>query len=272
MIKDQVIEVHPIESPIVEVKVLYCPNEVSNKVVAEFLGAFGKVESITREMMVAEGYPSVETGTRIAKMSGINRDIPRRSRIGVFPIEIRYKGQIPQCYRCQAMGHIASTCPNEVVCFKCGVSGHTRSQCFKCFRCGKFGHIREKCPESQADHVQPTATQSTGIDVSSPPGADNSDRSLADDPLHRSCGSSSIAKETQSSSVIHPPQSNPPSRQSQDASPTDSNLNQPGDKAFSSSLRNLADGTAMDLDKDPLKRASQGWTQVGHRQKARPPK
>lgn len=52
MVEDQVIEVHPIESPIVEVKVLYCPNEASNKAVADFLGAFGKVESITREIMV----------------------------------------------------------------------------------------------------------------------------------------------------------------------------------------------------------------------------
>ena len=88
-IKDVEIEVQPIENPIVEVKVLYVPSEVPNKVVAEFLGNHGKVETITREMTTEHGFPTIETGTRVAKMTDIKTDIPRKSRIGHFPVEIR---------------------------------------------------------------------------------------------------------------------------------------------------------------------------------------
>ncbi|CAB4029137.1 Hypothetical predicted protein [Paramuricea clavata] len=55
------IEVQPIENPIVEVKVLYVPSEVPNKVVAEFLGNHGKVETITREMTTEHGFPMIES-------------------------------------------------------------------------------------------------------------------------------------------------------------------------------------------------------------------
>ena len=96
IIKDVEIEVQLIENPIMEVKVLYVPSEVPNKVVAEFLGNHGKVETITREMTTEHGFPTIETGTRVAKMTDIKTDIPRKSRIGHFPVEIRHKGQLPQ--------------------------------------------------------------------------------------------------------------------------------------------------------------------------------
>ncbi|CAB4005791.1 zinc finger CCHC domain-containing 3-like [Paramuricea clavata] len=124
---------------------LKCPN----KVVAEFLGNHGKVETITREMTTEYGFPTIETGTKVAKMTDIKTDIPQKSRIGHFPVEIKHKGQLPQCFRCRLLGHLENECLNDVVCFKCGLSGHTRDKCFKCFRCGKFGHARENFPELQ---------------------------------------------------------------------------------------------------------------------------
>ena len=81
-IKDVEIGVKPIENPIVEVKALYVPSKVPNKVVAEFLGNHGKVETITSEMTTEHGFPTIDTGTRVAKMTDIKTDISRKSRIG----------------------------------------------------------------------------------------------------------------------------------------------------------------------------------------------
>ncbi|CAB4018345.1 Hypothetical predicted protein [Paramuricea clavata] len=75
-IKDVEIEVQTIENPIVEVKVLYVPSEVPNKVVAEFLGHHGEVETITHEMTTEHGFPTIEIGTRVTKMTDIKTDIP----------------------------------------------------------------------------------------------------------------------------------------------------------------------------------------------------
>ncbi|CAB4030140.1 Hypothetical predicted protein [Paramuricea clavata] len=85
------VEAQPIENPIVEVKVSYVPSEVPNKVVAEFLGNHGKVETITREMTMEHGFPTIETGTKVAKMIDIKTDFPRKSRIGHFLVEINIK-------------------------------------------------------------------------------------------------------------------------------------------------------------------------------------
>jgi hypothetical protein len=90
-IKDVEIGVKSIENPIVEVKALYVPSKVPNKVVAEFLGNHGKVETITSEMTTEHGFPTIETGTRVAKMTDIKTDISRKSRVGHFPVEIRHK-------------------------------------------------------------------------------------------------------------------------------------------------------------------------------------
>ena len=72
-IKDVEIGVQPIESPILDVRILYVPSEVPNKVVAESLAQYGTVETIEREMLTEQGFPTIETGTRIAKIYHGNR-------------------------------------------------------------------------------------------------------------------------------------------------------------------------------------------------------
>jgi hypothetical protein len=66
----------------------------------------------------------VETGVRLATMSELTEGIPRRLFIGPYPIETRYRGQVPLCSRCGEYGHRVATCSNDVKCFKCGQNGH----------------------------------------------------------------------------------------------------------------------------------------------------
>jgi hypothetical protein len=45
-------------------------------------------------------WPNVETGVRQATMSELTEGIPRRLFIGPYPIETRYRGQVPLYGRC----------------------------------------------------------------------------------------------------------------------------------------------------------------------------
>ena len=84
-------------------------------------------------------------------MSELTEGIPRRLFIGPYPIETRYRGQVPLCGRCGEYGHRVATCSNDVECFKCGQNGHIQRQYFKCFLCGQFGHVRADCLENRRD-------------------------------------------------------------------------------------------------------------------------
>ena len=65
----------------------------------------------------------IETGVRLATMSELTEGIPRRLFNGPYPIETRYRGQVPLCGRCGEYGHRVATCSNDVKCFKCGQNG-----------------------------------------------------------------------------------------------------------------------------------------------------
>jgi hypothetical protein len=292
------IEVQPIENPIVEVEVLYVPSEVPNKVVAEFLGNHGKVETITREMTTEHGFPTIETGTRVAKMTDIKTDIPRKSRIGHFPVEIRHKGQLPQCFRCRLLGHLANECPNDVVCFKCGLSGHTRDKCFKCFRCGKFGHVRENCPELQHPRVPPASadgnstarvagtvapvtvelmeTDRRNVNLVAQNGQSHNSAPVMSHPESRDPSTSQILSESQVFPVSQASpvsQISPVSQDSTQSQQPNALLNRESHELNLSSSRavdSLKDDGSMDLDAEPLKRGPDGstWTEV--RKKPKP--
>jgi hypothetical protein len=132
-----------LDMPTLMVKVLYAPNEISNQTIAATLAKYGKIVKVEREMY--RDWPNVETGVRLATMSELTQGIPRRLFIGPYPIETRYRGQVPLCGRCGEYGHRVATCSNDVKCFKCGQNG----QCFKCFLCGQFGHVRGNCLENR---------------------------------------------------------------------------------------------------------------------------
>jgi hypothetical protein len=137
-----------LDMPTLMVKVLYAPNEISNQTIAATLEKYGEIVKVEREMY--RDWPNVETGVRLATMSElITEGIPRRLFIGHYPIETRYRRQVPLCGRCGEYGHRVATCSNDVKCFKCGQNGHIQRQCFKCFLCGQFGHVRANCLENR---------------------------------------------------------------------------------------------------------------------------
>ena len=134
-----------VDTPSLMVKVLFVPTEIPNQLVAEALEKYGTVTKVDREMF--SDWANVESGVRVTMMSNLKEGIPRRFFIGPYPVETRYRGQVPQCGRCGQYGHRVATCVNDVKCFKCGQDGHVQRECFKCFHCGRFGHVRRNCPE-----------------------------------------------------------------------------------------------------------------------------
>ena len=100
--------VQEVEAPILDLRLLYVPDEVSNQVVAESLGKYGKVIRVDREMY--RNWPEVETGVRVVKLSELSEGIPQKIFVGLYPMETRYRGQVPQCSHCGKYGHRVATC------------------------------------------------------------------------------------------------------------------------------------------------------------------
>jgi hypothetical protein len=215
-------------------------------------------------------------------MTDIKTDIPRKSRIGHFPVEIRHKGQLPQCFRCRLLGHLAIECPNDVVCFKCGLSGHTRDKCFKCFRCGKFGHVRENCPELQHPRVPPASadgnstarvagtvapvtvesmeTDRRNVNLVAQKGQSHSSAPVMSHPESQDPSTSQIPSESQVSPVSQASpvsQGFPVSQDSTQSQQPNALLNRESHELNLSSSRavdSFKDDGSMDLDVEPLKR------------------
>ena len=141
--------VQEVEAPILDVRLLYVPDEVSNQVIAESLGKSGKVIRVDREMY--RHWPVVETGVRVVKLSELSEGIPRKIFVGPYPTETRYRVQVPQCSSCGQHGHRVATCINDIKCFRCAQNSHVQRQCFKCFLCGQFCHVRASCPDHPSD-------------------------------------------------------------------------------------------------------------------------
>jgi hypothetical protein len=69
------------------------------------MGDYGKVLKIRRELIHGIGI-----STYSVKME-ISKPIPSRLTIANFPVNVFYRGQVQQCFRCEQTGHISKSCP-----------------------------------------------------------------------------------------------------------------------------------------------------------------
>jgi hypothetical protein len=69
------------------------------------MGDYGKVLKIRRELIHGIGI-----STYSVKME-ISKPIPSRLTITNFPVNVFYRGQVQQCFRCEQTGHISKFCP-----------------------------------------------------------------------------------------------------------------------------------------------------------------
>lgn len=83
------------------------------------------------------------TGKLFAYVRGTN--IPSAIHIGSVRINITYPGMERRCRLCQALDHVAGSCPNRQ-CYNCNKAGHVSAECTAgCRRCGATDHSTRTC-------------------------------------------------------------------------------------------------------------------------------
>ncbi|MBN3311967.1 ZCHC3 protein, partial [Atractosteus spatula] len=76
------------------------------------------------------------------------RHLPSTIQLGTCNGYVFYVGQPKVCWRCGAVGHLASSCTVKC-CKTCGKQGHLASDCSmlpKCNLCCSEGHVFKNCP------------------------------------------------------------------------------------------------------------------------------
>ena len=72
-----------------------------------------KTTDLRRLHYPEEGYRYIENGVRVAQLTKIERDIPKRLVVAGVEIGFKYSGQPSTCYRCQSTEHMVKNCPNR---------------------------------------------------------------------------------------------------------------------------------------------------------------
>ena len=99
----------------IEVKVSFAPYDTPFERLKRLLAEYGSVSQIRRKYFRDD--PSIATGNLLVRMQEITKSIPRTLRLGGHMLQITYRGQIPQCFKCGEQGHRALTCTNGFKCF-----------------------------------------------------------------------------------------------------------------------------------------------------------
>ena len=151
-----------------------------------------------------------------------------------------------------------------MVCFKCGIAGHTRDQCFKCFRCGKFGHVRANCSDLCPPQEVP---RETAVVMDTDRNGESS-QEIRSQPESHNEQPQSISQDTPKSQDHPPPHDPSTSRVPPTSQPPPDTQSSPEllDTSVVSSSQGalMTEKGDMDLDSDPLKRNREKaeWTLV----------
>ncbi|KAM7290030.1 uncharacterized protein ISCGN_030158 [Ixodes scapularis] len=130
----------------IKIKIIWLPDHLEDRRVAEALQAYGTVRSMSREKWRCPGMEHMDTLNREVNIT-LHDDItiekvPHLLKIFGCQCLLLVPGRPPLCLRCNRVGHVRRQCKTP-----------------RCFKCGRYGHTTDTCVTTYASKLLGPRTQ-----------------------------------------------------------------------------------------------------------------
>ena len=153
-VRGQPFALQDIDRPLTYVQVFDAPHEMADETIIQRLAKYCDVLHHRRGYFREEGWTHVQDGVRHFRVR-IKEPIPNFVRFGKILIHFRYDGQPRTCRHCNQTGHYVNAC-HSIICYNCEELGHLASDCpndVLCNICKQPDHRAITCPFSWARQV-----------------------------------------------------------------------------------------------------------------------
>ena len=153
-IRGQPFALQDVDRPLTYVQIFDAPHEMPDETIIQRLSKYCDVFHHRRGYFRQEGWTHVQDGVRHFRVR-IKRHIPNFIRFGKILIHIRYEDQPRTCRHCNQTGHYVNAC-HSIICYNCEELGHLASDCpneVLCNICKQPDHRANHCPFSWSRQV-----------------------------------------------------------------------------------------------------------------------